>query len=43
MGSLQAEKATGFAMLGAAAAALGIFIMFVMMLVMLRIERNTRQ
>jgi len=43
MGSLKAEKATGYAMLGAAAAALGIFIMFVMMLVMLRIERNTRQ
>jgi hypothetical protein len=43
MGSLKAEKATGFAMLAAAAAALGIFIMFVMMLVMLRIERNTRQ
>jgi hypothetical protein len=42
MGSLKAEKATGFAMLVAAAAALGIFIMFVMMLVMLRIERNTR-
>jgi hypothetical protein len=43
MGSLKAEKATGFAMLAAAAAALGIFIMFVMMLAMLRIERNTRQ
>ncbi|MDG2353311.1 MAG: hypothetical protein P8L86_00640 [Gammaproteobacteria bacterium] len=43
MGSLKAEKATGYAMLSAAAAALGIFIMFVMMLVMLRIERNTRQ
>jgi hypothetical protein len=43
MGSLKAEKATGYAMLGAAAATLGIFIMFVMMLVMLRIERNTRQ
>ena len=43
MGSLKAEKATGFAMLAATAAALGIFIMFVMMLVMLRIERNTRQ
>lgn len=43
MGSLQVEKSTGFIMLAAAAAALGIFIMFVMMLVMLRIERNTRQ
>ncbi|HIM57887.1 MAG TPA: hypothetical protein EYJ00_00980 [Gammaproteobacteria bacterium] len=43
MGSLSAEKATGYAMLGSAAAALGIFIMFVMMLVMLRVERNTRQ
>ena len=42
MSSLKNERMNGFVALGMAAAALGIFIMFVMMLVMLRIERNTR-
>ncbi len=42
MSTIKAQKMTGFIILGMSAAALGIFIMFVMMLVMLRIERNTR-
>ncbi len=43
MSGLKTEKLTGFITLGMAGAALGIFIMFVMMLVMLRIEQNTRK
>ncbi|MCS5586332.1 MAG: hypothetical protein NZ702_02395 [Gammaproteobacteria bacterium] len=43
MSSVKAQKAAGFIALNMAAAALGIFIMFVMMLAMLRIEQNTRQ
>ena len=43
MGALKSERMTGFIALGMAATALGIFIMFVMMLVMLRIEQNTRK
>ncbi len=42
MGTARADQLTGFISLGMAAAALGFFIMFVMMLAMLRIERNTR-
>ncbi len=43
MSGLKTERLTGFITLGMAGAALGIFIMFVMMLVMLRIELNTRK
>lgn len=43
MNSVKAQKVTGFITLNMAAVALGIFIMFVMMLAMLRIEQNTRQ
>ncbi|RUM85230.1 MAG: hypothetical protein DSZ19_01830 [Candidatus Thioglobus sp.] len=43
MSSVKAQKVAGFITLNMAAAALGIFIMFVMMLAMLRIEQNTRQ
>ncbi len=43
MGTIKAQKATGFMMLGMTIVALGMFIMFVMMLAMLRIERNTRK
>lgn len=43
MNSVKAQKATGFITLNMAAAALGAFIMFVMMLAMLRIEQNTRK
>ena len=43
MNSIKAQKAVGFITLNMAAAALGAFIMFVMMLAMLRIEQNTRQ
>ncbi len=42
MSSVKAQKVAGFITLNMAAAALGIFIMFVMMLAMLRIEQNTR-
>lgn len=41
--TLKAEKATGFFVLVVATALLGIFILLVMMLALLRIERNTRQ
>jgi hypothetical protein len=43
MGNLKTEQTTGYIALGMAFGALGIFIMFVMMLVMLRIEKNTRK
>jgi hypothetical protein len=43
IGSARADQLTGFISLGMAMAALGFFIMFVMMLAMLRIERNTRR
>ncbi len=43
MGTARADQMTGFISLSMAAMALGFFIMFVMMLAMLRIERNTRQ
>ena len=41
--SARADQLTGFISLGMTMAALGFFIMFVMMLAMLRIERNTRR
>jgi len=43
MGTARTDQMTGFISLGMLGAALGFFIMFVMMLVMLRIERNTRR
>lgn len=43
MNNLQNQRATGYMTLGMAFALLGIFIMFVMMLVMFRIEQNTRR
>ncbi len=43
MGTVKTQKMIGFIALGMAAAVLGIFIMFVMMLAMLRIEQNTRK
>ena len=43
MGTVRTDQMTGFISLGMLGAALGFFIMFVMMLVMLRIERNTRR
>ncbi len=43
MGMVKTQQMIGFIALGMAAAALGIFIMFVMMLAMLRIEQNTRK
>ena len=43
IGSARADQMTGFMSLMMAGAALGFFIMFVMMLAMLRIERNTRR
>ena len=43
MNSIKSQKIAGFVTLNMAAAMLGIFIMFVMMLAMLRIEKNTRR
>ena len=43
MGTARTDQMTGLISLGLLGAALGFFIMFVMMLVMLRIERNTRR
>ena len=43
MGTAKSDQMTGFISLGMMGAALGFFIMFVMMLAMLRIERNTRR
>ena len=43
MGTAKSDQMTGFISLGMMGAALGFFIMFVMMLAMLRIEKNTRQ
>ncbi|HIG88691.1 hypothetical protein [Candidatus Thioglobus sp.] len=43
LASITIDEAIGFAILGAAALMLGIFIIFVMMLAMLRIEKNTRK
>ncbi|MBC8493987.1 MAG: hypothetical protein ISR70_03030 [Candidatus Thioglobus sp.] len=43
IGSAREDQMTGFISLSMAAMALGFFIMFVMMLAMLRIERNTRR
>ncbi len=43
MGSARVDQMTGFISLLMAAVALGFFIMFVMMLAMLRIEKNTRK
>ena len=43
MGNLKTEQTIGYIALGMTFGALGIFIMFVMMLVMLRIEKNTRK
>lgn len=43
IGAARANQMTGFISLAMAGAALGFFIMFVMMLAMLRIERNTRK
>ncbi|MDC9727597.1 MAG: hypothetical protein PSN35_07165 [Candidatus Thioglobus sp.] len=43
IGSAREDQMTGFMSLSMAAMALGFFIMFVMMLAMLRIERNTRR
>ena len=42
MSSLKSERANGMIALGMSAAALAVFIMLVMMLVVLRIEKNTR-
>ena len=42
MSSLKSERANGMIALGMGAAALAVFIMLVMMLVVLRIEKNTR-
>jgi len=43
LASVTVDEAIGFAVLGMAAAMLGVFIMFVMMLSMLRVEKNTRK
>lgn len=43
MGTVKTQQMIGFIALGMSAVALGIFIMFVMMLAMLRIEQNTRK
>lgn len=43
MNSVKARKVAGFVTLNMAVVVLGIFIMFVIMLAMLRIEKNTRQ
>jgi hypothetical protein len=43
MGNLKTEQTTGYIALGMMFGTLGVFIMFVMMLVMLRIEKNTRK
>ena len=43
MNSVKAQKAAGFVTLNMAVVVLGVFIMFVIMLAMLRIEQNTRQ
>jgi hypothetical protein len=43
MGNLRTEQTTGYIALGMTFGTLGVFIMFVMMLVMLRIEKNTRK
>ncbi len=43
MNNIQNQRATGYMTLGMAFGLLGIFIMFVMMLVMFRIEQNTRR
>jgi hypothetical protein len=43
LASVTVDEAIGFAVLGIAAAMLGVFIMFVMMLSMLRVEKNTRK
>ena len=42
MGTAKSDQMTGFISLAMMGAALGFFIMFVMMLAMLRIEKNTR-
>ncbi|BBB22911.1 conserved hypothetical protein [Abyssogena phaseoliformis symbiont OG214] len=43
MGAVKTQQMIGFIALGMVVVALGIFIMFVMMLAMLRIEQNTRK
>lgn len=43
MSTARTDQMTGLISLGMLGAALGFFIMFVMMMVMLRIERNTRK